>query len=70
MKSVEAMAKSGSVIDTGEKLIMSPYVVIADKAATQILKCSAKLGLATTDRLKLIVPTKEETKPSKFANFF
>lgn len=70
IKSVEEMAKSGEVIDTGEKLIMSPWVTVADKAATQILKCSAKLGLATTDRLKLIVPTKEEIKPNKFAACF
>lgn len=45
---------------------VSPYVEIMDKSATQILKCSTKLGLAVTDRLKLIVPTKEEKSVNKF----
>lgn len=45
---------------------VSPYVEVMDKAATQILKCSTKLGLAVTDRLKLIVPTKEEKSVNKF----
>ena len=48
---------------------VSPYVEVADKAATQILKCSTKLGLSTTDRLKLIVPTKEEKAVNKFLEF-
>lgn len=48
---------------------VSPYVDVADKAATQILKCSTKLGLAVTDRLKLIVPTKEEKSVNKFLRF-
>ena len=67
MKAAEKMKNFGMVIETDDgKKIISPYVVIADKAATQIQKCSAKLGLATTDRLKLIVPTKKEEKPNKF----
>jgi len=37
----------------------SPYVNVSDKASAKILQCSSKLGLACTDRLKLIVPTKE-----------
>lgn len=59
--------KLGAVItsDTG-KVFLSPYIVVADKAATQILRCSTKLGLACTDRLKLIVPTKEEKSVNKF----
>lgn len=48
---------------------VSPYVEVMDKAATQILKCSAKLGLSTTDRLKLIVPTKAEKEPNPFFEF-
>ena len=48
---------------------VSPYVDIADKMATQIMKCSAKLGLSVTDRLKLIVPTKEEKAVNKFLEF-
>ena len=70
IKAAEEMEKNGMVIETDKgKQIISPYVVIADKAATQIQKCSAKLGLATTDRLKLIVPTKAEEKQNKFEEF-
>ena len=66
---VKAMSKSGMVLEVGERIIPSPYMMIADKAATQIQKCSTKLGLATTDRLKLIAPTKEEIRPNKFDKF-
>jgi P27 family predicted phage terminase small subunit len=50
--------------------IPSPYMAIADKCASQIFRCSTKLGLATTDRLKLIVPTQsEEREENKFLKF-
>ncbi len=47
----------------------SPWVGIADKAAAQIFKSSTKLGLAVTDRLKLIVPGKEEAAANKFMKY-
>ena len=47
----------------------APYIKIAGEAATQILRCSTKLGLAATDRLKLIVPTEEEKSVNKFLRF-
>ncbi len=59
----------GSLVPGKFGPVASPYVAIADKTATQILKCSAKLGLATTDRLKLIVPTKEEKGVNKFLRY-
>lgn len=68
-KYVEASKKIQAVgmsVETNGKVYPSPFVTIADKMATQILKCSAKLGLAVTDRLKLIVPTKEEKTVNKF----
>lgn len=43
-----------------------PLLIVQEKYIKQIMQCSTKLGLATTDRLKLIVPTKEETKENKF----
>jgi len=69
---VEAAAnlrKEGTLVDGKFGPTVSPYVAIADKTATQILKCSTKLGLATTDRLKLIVPTKEEKSVNKYLKF-
>ena len=44
--------------------VPSPWVGVADKAAAQIMKCSSKLGLYTTDRLRLIVPEKDAVKTS------
>ena len=49
--------------------IPSAYCRIANDSATQIMKCSTKLGLATTDRLKLIVPTKEEQTVNKYLKY-
>lgn len=59
----------GMTIEVKGQLHPSPYFLIADKMATQIMKCSAKLGLSVTDRLRLIVPTKEEKEPNSFLEF-
>lgn len=63
------MRRSGLTVEGKFSDVPSPYVAIADKAATQIQKCSTKLGLATTDRLKLIVPEKEEKSVNKFLKY-
>ena len=63
------MLKYGSVVKTGTAITPSPFLAVADKAANTIMKCSTKLGLSTTDRLKLIVPTKEEKSVNKFLKF-
>lgn len=47
--------------------VLNPYVVAQEKYVKQIMLCSTKLGLACTDRLKLIVPkAEEEPKENKF----
>lgn len=48
----------------------SPWVAVSDRAAKNIFACSAKLGMSVTDRLKLIVPTKEEKSVNKYIKFF
>ena len=63
------MRRSGLTVEGKFADVPSPYVAIADKAATQIQKCSTKLGLATTDRMKLIVPEKEEKSVNKFLKY-
>lgn len=48
----------------------SPLITIQDKLAKQILSYSSKLGLATTDRLKLMVPNElAENKENKFLKY-
>ena len=50
--------------------IPSPYIRIAGEAAKQVMQCSTKLGLAATDRLKLVVPTAAEEKAvNKYLRF-
>lgn len=49
--------------------IAHPAINTQEKYVKQIMQCSTKLGLATTDRLKLVVPTKEEPKENKFITF-
>lgn len=44
----------------GEK--PSPWLAVSEKAAMQIFRSSSKLGLMLTDRLRLVVPKKEEVK--------
>ena len=59
------MATEGYVItnDKGTE-VPSPWVGVADKASNQIMKCSSKLGLAVTDRLKLVVPESDAVMES------
>lgn len=40
-----------------------------EKYVKQIMQCSSRLGLATTERLKLIVPAPEETKNNKYLKY-
>lgn len=56
------LLQEGLTITGNNGKMASPYMAIADKCANLILKCSTKLGMATTDRLKLIVPTKTEDR--------
>ena len=64
-----AMQERGITVKTELGEAPSPYIAIADRAATQIMRCSAKLGLSTTDRLRLIVPTKEEKSVNKYIKY-
>lgn len=48
---------------------INPYLRAEEKYITQIMQCSAKLGLATSDRLKLIVPVKHEDKVNKYLKY-
>lgn len=65
-----ALQRQGLVIMGKHEEKPSPYIKIANDAAVQIQRCSTKLGLAATDRLKLIVPTQAEEKPvNKFLRF-
>ena len=69
VKASEKIRELGLSVETNGKVYPSPFILIAEKMATQILKCSTKLGLAVTDRLKLIVPTQEEKSVNKYLKY-
>lgn len=61
---------SGYTVVTAEgSSKISPYVTAQDRYVTQIFRCSAKLGLATTDRLKLVVGVDDGKRDNKFLPF-
>lgn len=66
IKATQKVQEFGLSIECKGQMYPSPFIMIADKMATQIMRCSSKLGLSVTDRLKLIVPTKEEKHVNKF----
>lgn len=60
----------GHVITTDTGYAMpSPWISILNQSAKNIFSCSTKLGLAVTDRLKLITPVKEEKTVNKFIKY-
>lgn len=65
----QEVQEQGLTTEGKKGMIPSPYLRIANDCAKQIMQCSTKLGLAATDRLKLIVPTKEEKSVNKFLQF-
>ena len=73
VESTEMIKQSGMTAPRktahGDHEVLSPYLIAQDKYVKQIMMCSSKLGLATTDRLKLIVPTKEEDTTNKFLKY-
>lgn len=52
-----AIAEGGTLVKFGIKMVPNPAIKAQDVYVKQIMACSAKLGLAATDRLKLVVPT-------------
>jgi phage terminase small subunit len=49
--------------------VLSPYMRAEEKYIAQIMQCSSKLGLSTSDRLKLVVPVKHEDKINKYLKY-
>lgn len=69
ISAAEKLHKFGDVIKTDAGLTVSPYLAVQKKAEDTIFKCSSRLGLATTDRLRLIVPKVEEKPENKYLKF-
>jgi|GEM_PF-269386 hypothetical protein len=71
IQTVEILNKEGLIqykeTSNGDALaIAHPAINTQEKYVKQIMQCSTKLGLATTDRLKLVVPIREEPAENKF----
>lgn len=69
ISAAKQLHKYGDVIKTDNGLTVSPFLAVQKKAEDTIFKCSARLGLATTDRLRLIVPKVEEKAENKYLKF-
>lgn len=65
----EIVDRTGYTVNTKSGKTISPYVTAQNKYAEQILKCSSKLGLSTTDRLKLVVPQADEGPENKYLKY-
>ena len=65
----EIVDRTGYTVNTKSGKTISPYVTAQNKYAEQILKCSSKLGLSTTDRLKLVVPQTDEGPENKYLKY-
>lgn len=63
-------AEGAVIVNALNRPVVNPYVGVRDKAEQKMIQCSAKLGLATIDRLKLMAPEKpEKKKENKFVEF-
>lgn len=49
--------------------VISPYVQVQQKYIDVIIKCSSKLGLSISDRLKLVIPGLNKKPKNKFEEF-
>lgn len=58
---IKTLSANGIEVDK-----VNPAIMAQSEYVTRIYKASTKLGMATTDRLKLIVPDKTEKKENKF----
>lgn len=67
IQTVKEINRYGEVdADTGR---INTCVMVQEKYVKQIMNCSTKLGLAATDRLKLIVPNKDAPKKNRLLEF-
>lgn len=64
-KQIEA---NGFVVEGKHGDRISPFVTAQSRYIDTIFRCSAKLGLSTTDRLKIVVP-EAESEENKFIKY-
>lgn len=63
-----AIELNGYVVDGKHGERISPWVTAQSRYIDTIFRCSAKLGLSTTDRLKIVVP-EAEAEENKFTKY-
>ena len=63
-----AIERNGYVVDGKHGERISPWVTAQSRYIDTIFRCSAKLGLSTTDRLKIVVP-EAEAEENKFIKY-
>ncbi len=66
----EKVAEEGYMVEGRMGTTINPWINLQNKCADQIHKCSSRLGLATTDRLRIIVPkAKAEAQENKYLKY-
>lgn len=70
IEAAKQLHKYGDVLKLETGLAESPFLRVMKKAEDTIFRCSRVLGLATTDRLRLIAPKAEPEKAeNKYLKF-
>ncbi len=74
MKATKSVQEEGQKIEYtnsrgATNTIENPSVQIQHKYSEKIMKCSTKLGLSISDRLRLVVPTPDDKPKNKFLEF-
>lgn len=64
----KAIEFNGYVVEGKHGERISPWVTAQSRYIDTIFRCSAKLGLSTTDRLKIVVP-EAESEENKFIKY-
>lgn len=64
----KAIEDNGYVVEGKHGERISPWVTAQSRYIDNIFRCSAKLGLSTTDRLKIVVP-EAEAEENKFIKY-
>lgn len=65
----KSLNKDGDIRETDGFRVTASELNAYEKYSKILMQCSAKLGLSTVDRLKLVTPVEKEKKVNKYLRF-